>query len=70
MAAVADLALEEALPAGIRVLVIDDDRISLKVVCIMLKKCGYEGEFSVRNELNVFNSRFQFFSFAKIWEHY
>lgn len=56
MAAVADLALEEALPAGIRVLVIDDDRISLKVVCIMLKKCGYEGEFSVRNELNVFNT--------------
>ncbi|XP_078159633.1 two-component response regulator ARR11-like [Carex rostrata] len=42
MAAAADLALEEALPAGIRVLVIDDDRISLKVVCIMLKKCGYE----------------------------
>lgn len=39
----ADLLVEEAFPAGIRVLVIDDDKVSLKVVCIMLKKCGYKG---------------------------
>jgi hypothetical protein len=43
----AGLALEEGFPAGIRVLVIDDDKISVKVSCIMLKKCGYKGEFSI-----------------------
>ncbi|KAJ3702101.1 hypothetical protein LUZ61_005806 [Rhynchospora tenuis] len=38
----ANLTIEDNFPAGIRVLVIDDDRTSLHVVCMMLESCGYK----------------------------
>ncbi|KAF3332419.1 Two-component response regulator ARR2 [Carex littledalei] len=37
-----DISFEEGFPAGIKVLVIDDDRVSLQVVCTMLERCGYK----------------------------
>lgn len=40
-----DISFEEGFSAGIKVLVIDDDRVSLQVVCTMLERCGYNGEF-------------------------
>ncbi|XP_078160949.1 two-component response regulator ORR21-like [Carex rostrata] len=36
-----DISFEEGISAGIKVLVIDDDRVSLQVVCTMLERCGY-----------------------------
>lgn len=33
----------EAFPAGLRVLVVDDDPTWLKILEKMLKKCSYEG---------------------------
>lgn len=37
--------IEDGIPHGIKVLVIDDDQVSLQVVCAMLERCGYKGEF-------------------------
>ena len=34
----------EAFPAGLRVLVVDDDPTWLKILEKMLKKCSYEGQ--------------------------
>ncbi len=33
-------------PAGMKVLVVDDDPLCLKVVSLMLQKCDYKGELS------------------------
>lgn len=33
----------EAFPAGLRVLIVDDDPTWLKILEKMLKKCSYEG---------------------------
>ena len=35
----------EAFPAGLRVLVVDDDPTWLKILEKMLRKCSYEGSF-------------------------
>lgn len=32
-------------PAGLRVLVVDDDPLCLKIIAQMLKRCDYEGEY-------------------------
>ena len=36
----------DAFPAGLRVLVVDDDPTWLKILEKMLRKCSYEGQFS------------------------
>lgn len=36
----------DAFPAGLRVLVVDDDPTWLKILEKMLRKCSYEGQFA------------------------
>jgi PleD family two-component response regulator len=38
--------LEAWSPAGLRVLVVDDDKLCLKVIAKMLQQCNYEGRSS------------------------
>ena len=35
---------KEVFPAGLRVLVVDDDPLCLRVVSMMLQRCNYTGE--------------------------
>lgn len=53
-------------PAGLRVLVVDDDPIWLKILEKMLKKCSYEGMFvsSSLATFCLFSFSFLFFSLS------
>lgn len=40
-------------PSGLRVMVVDDDTVCLKVVAEMLKRCNYEGIFYKSNQMQI-----------------
>lgn len=40
---------EDFSPAGLRVLVVDDDKLCLKVISRMLQQCSYEGAYLFRS---------------------
>ena len=50
----------DVFPAGLRVLVVDDDPTWLKILEKMLKKCSYEGMYFITN---CFFIHFDSFSF-------